>query len=163
MKLTKHEKREPGTLVPVSRAWSPFRELNRLHEQIDRLFEEPLYNWMSPAAPLFEGWSPAVDVYEDKDNVYVNAELPGMKKEGIKVSVSGELLNITGERKDESEYKGTDSYRSERYFGRFQRNIPLPVSVQEDKIHAEYKDGILTVTCPKREETKRKQIEVKVE
>jgi HSP20 family protein len=93
----------------------------------------------------------------------VKAELPGMKKEEIDVSVSENMLNISGERKEEAECAGAESYRAERYFGRFYRSIPLPVSVEGDKIHAEYKDGILTITCPKAEEAKRKQIEVKVE
>jgi len=115
------------------------------------------------ATPLFEGWFPAVDVYEDKDNVFVRVELPGMKKEDIEVFVSGDSLNISGERKEEAEHKGAEGYRTERYFGRFQRSIPLPVPVQADQIHAEYKDGILTIRCPKTEEAKRKQIEVKLE
>ena len=165
MKLAKREgreKRDTGSLAPTSRGWSPFGHLSRLHDQIDRLFEEPFGGWLAPAS-LFEGWSPMVDVREDKENVFVKAELPGMKKEDIDVSLSGQMLSIAGERKEESEYKGTDTYRTERYFGSFQRSIPLPVAVEENKIHAEYKDGILTITCPKTEEAKRKQIEVKVE
>lgn len=150
-------------MAPMSRAWSPFRQWSRLHDEIDRLFEEPLGAWSVTTAPLFEGWSPAVDVYEDKDNVRVKAELPGMKKEDIEVSVADNMLHIAGERKEETEHKETGSYHSERYFGRFQRSLPLPEPVQGDKIHAEYRDGILTITCPKTEEAKRKQIEVKVE
>jgi HSP20 family protein len=163
MKLAKRERRETGALAPMSRAWSPFQQLSRLHDEIERLFEEPLGGWSAPAKPLFGDWAPPVDVYEDKENVFVKAELPGMKKENIDVSVSGEMLNIAGERKEETEFEGAEGYRAERYFGRFQRSIPLPVTVKGDKIHAEYKDGILTVTCPKSEEAKRKQIEVKVE
>ena len=106
---------------------------------------------------------PAVDVDEDKNNVYVKAELPGMKKEEFEVYVSGENLNIAGERKTEAEEKTRETYRSERYFGRFHRSIPLPAPVAADKIDAHYKDGILTVTCPKTEEAKRKQVEVKVD
>lgn len=104
-----------------------------------------------------------VDVYEDKDNVVVKAELPGAKKEDIDVSVSGTMLNLAGVRKEEIEYEGTEGYRAERYFGRFQRGIVLPVPVEGDKIQAEYKDGVLTITCPKTTEAKRKQIEIKVE
>ncbi len=163
MKLAKHERRETRPLAPMSRGGSPFRQLSRLHDEIDRLFEEPFGGWLSPTTPLFEGWLPAVDVYEDKDNVFVKAELPGMKKEDIAVSVSGNMLHISGERKEEAEHKDAGSYRSERYFGSFQRSLPLPEPVEADKIHAEYKDGVLTITCPKTEEAKRKQIEVKVE
>jgi len=73
---------------------------------------------------FFEGWSPAVDVYENNDNVFMKAKLPGMKKEDIEVSVSGDVLNSTGERKEESEYKAADGYRTERYFGRFSGAFP---------------------------------------
>ena len=162
MKLAKREQRT-GSVAPVSGAWSPFRQLNRLHDEINRLFESPFGAGLAPAAPFFEGWVPAIDVSEDKDNVFVRAELPGMKKEDIAVSVSGDMLNISGERKEESESKDAQSYRSERYFGHFERSIPLPVAIKADNIHASYKDGVLTVTCPKAEEAKRKQIEVKVE
>src|SRR6266536_167931 len=150
MKLVKRERRDS-------------RPLSRLHEQIDRLFEEPFGRWLNPATSLFERWSPVVDVYEDKNNVFVKAELPGMKKEDIQVSVSDGVLHMAGERKEEAEHKEASGYRAERYFGRFERNISLPAAVQEGNIRAEYKDGILTVTCPKSEEAKRKQIEVKVE
>ena len=163
MKIAKQERREPRSLVPMSRAWSPFRQWSRLHDEIDRLLEEPFGSWSATTAPLFEGWSPAVDIYEDKDNVRVKAELPGMRKEDIEVSVFENTLHISGERKEETEHKEAGSYRTERYFGRFQRTLPLPEPVQAGKVHAEYRDGILTITCPKTEEAKRSQIEVKVE
>jgi len=103
-----------------------------------------------------------VDDFEDKDNVIVKAELPGMKKEDIEVTLAGDMLSISGERKEEKESKDAENYRSERYFGRFQRSVTLPHQVDPNKIQASYKDGILTVTLPKSEEAKRKQIEVKV-
>jgi HSP20 family protein len=163
MKLAKRERQETGLLTPLSRGVSPFGALSRLHDEIDRLFEEPFGGWLAPTGTLFEGWTPAVDVCETKDSVVVKAELPGMKKEDIDVSVSESMLNISGERAEDAEYEGAEGYRAERSFGRFHRSIPLPVPVEGDKIHAEYKDGILTITCPKTEEAKRKQIEVKVE
>jgi HSP20 family protein len=164
MKLTKRSK--PSVLAPIARGHSPLWPVRRLRDEIDRLFDQPFGfgEWLGPTTPLFEtGWAPAADVYEDKDNVFVKAELPGMKKEDIDVSVSGNMLNIAGERKEESEYEGTEGYRAERYFGHFQRGIALPTAVESDKIHAEYKDGVLTVTCPKTAEAKRKQIDIKVE
>ena len=163
MKLAKHSNAKSGTLVPASRAWSPLWPLRRLREDIDRLFEQPLSGWLAPAAGLFEGWGPTLDVYEDKDNVIVKAELPGLKREEIQVSMLGEMLTISGERKQETEHKGAESYRSERYFGRFQRSLSLPAPVDPKRIEAHYKDGVLTVTCPKTEEAKRKQVEIKVE
>jgi HSP20 family protein len=163
MKLVKHGKVKTGPLALVSRATSPYWPLRRLQENIDRLFEDPFGEWLASTPSLLETWGPAVDVDEDKDNVFVRAELPGMKKQEIAVSVSGEMLNITGERKEEAEFKGAKSYRKERYLGRFHRSIRLPAGVDATKIKAHYKDGILTVTCPKTEEAKRKQVEIEIE
>jgi HSP20 family protein len=108
------------------------------------------------------GWTPALDVYEDKDQFVVKAELPGMKKEDIDVSLHKGSLTISGERKSESEGTEGGVYRSERYFGRFQRTLDLPASVEMDKVAAEYRDGILSLTLPKAEEAKPKQISVSV-
>jgi HSP20 family protein len=147
----------------MSRGWSPFGQLSRLQDEIDRLFENPWRGWLAPAKSFLGEWTPPIDVYEDKDNVFVKAELPGMKKEDIEVSVLGDMLNISGERKGEEGQQTAEGYRSERYFGRFQRSISLPVSVEGDKIHADYKEGILTIKCPKTEDARRKQIEIKVD
>jgi HSP20 family protein len=135
-------------------------ELNRLHREIDRLFEEP-FGFLTPSTSFFEGWTPAVDIYEDNDKYVLKAELPGMKKEDIDVSLDGSTLTVSGERKHEEEKKEGESYRSERFFGRFQRSVTLPAAIQANKIDATYKDGILTITLPKAEEAKRKQIQVK--
>ena len=163
MKLIKHGKVESGPLATVSRGWSPFWPLNRMQEDFDRLFDEPFGRWLAPTRGFFHGWGPAIDVYEDKDNVLVKVEIPGMKKEEIEVYITEDLLDISGERKEETEFKSAESYRSERYFGRFHRSITLPTAVEANKIEAHYKDGVLTVTCPKTEEAKRKQVEVKVD
>jgi HSP20 family protein len=162
MKLAKHGKRVARPLAPVSRAWTPFLPLQRLQADIDRLFEEPMGGWLTPT-PFLETWGPPVDVYEDKHNVFVKVELPGMKKEELEVAMSNGMLTISGERKEETESKGTESYRSERYFGRFSRSIELPAPIEEKRIEAHYKDGVLTVTCPKTEEAKRRQVEIKVD
>jgi len=130
---------------------------------MERLFEEPFGGWLTDDIPAIEAWMPVVNVYEEKNNVVVKAELPGMKKDEIEVHMSGDNLNIAGERKAENEEKTADMYRSERYFGRFHRSISLPVSVKADKIEAHYKDGVLTVICPKTEEAKRRQVEIKVD
>jgi HSP20 family protein len=163
MKLVKHGKEKSGPLAPVSRAEPSFWPLRRLQEDIDRLFETPSSGWLAPAQGILETWGPAVDVEEDKDNVFVKAELPGMKKEEIEVYIDGGMLNIAGERKEEAEFKGSESYRRERCFGRFHRCIELPAAVEAGKIEAHYRDGILTVTCPKTEEARRKQVEIKIE
>jgi HSP20 family protein len=139
--------------------WSPFTQLNRLRNEIERLFENP-FGSLAPSTTFFQGWSPALDVYEDKDKITVRAELPGMKKEDIEVSLDGNILSLSGERKEEKEGQEGEPYRSERYFGRFQRSLTLPTRVQAEKIQASYKDGVLTVTLPKSEEAKPKQIQV---
>lgn len=140
---------------------SPFGQLNRLRDEIDRLFERP-FGLVPEEGELLAGWSPSVDVIDEKDSITVKAEIPGLKREDIDVSICENTLCISGERKEENEYKEGQSYRSERFFGAFQRNIPLPQAVDENQTNAEYKDGVLTVKLPKSEESKRKQIDVKV-
>lgn len=135
--------------------------LSNLREEIDRLFEVPLAEF-ARQHNLLSGWSPALDVYEQKDNVVIRAELPGMKKEDIEVSLHDNVLSISGERKQEETHKDADMYRSERYFGRFQRTVTLPTRVSADKIKAQYKDGVLTVNLPKAEEAKPKHIDINV-
>lgn len=137
---------------------TPFEHLTHLREEMQRLFESP---W-SGLARGFNEWAPAVDIYEDKDNVVVKAELPGMKKEDIEVSLHAGTLTVSGERKFERKKDESETYRSERFHGRFQRSVLLPSQVQADKVNASYRDGILTVTLPKSEESKPKQIAVKL-
>jgi HSP20 family protein len=139
---------------PELSTWPGFGRLSSLRDEIDRLF----------AAPLSElaRTSPALDLHEDNDNFVVKIELPGMKKEDIDVSLHDGSLSISGERKSEEKFEGADIYRSERYFGHFHRTITLPAEVAPDKIRAQYKDGVLTVTLPKAEEAKPKQIDVQV-
>ena len=141
--------------------WPGFGRLTNLREEIDRLFEAPLAEF-ARTSQLLSGWTPALDVYEDKDNVYVRAEVPGMRKEDIEVSLHNGNLSISGERKSEEKFKDAEVYRSERFFGRFQRSVTLPTPVATDKVKAQCKDGVLTVTLPKTEEAKPKHIDVNV-
>ena len=147
---------------PHLTTWPDFGQLTGLRDEIDRLFDAPLAELSRGASQLLSGWTPALDVYEDKDNVYVRAELPGMKKEDIDVSLHNGSLSISGERKAQEEFKDAEVYRSERFVGRFQRTLSLPTAVAADKIKAQYKDGILSVTLPKAEEAKPRQIDVSV-
>ena len=142
-------------------AWPGFGRLSNLRDEIDRLFEAPLAEWVR-STQLLSGWTPALDVYEDKDNIVVKAELPGMKREEIELSLHDGSLNISGERKGVNKYEGADVYRSERFVGKFQRTVTLPSPVAADKVKAHYNDGILTVTLPKTEEAKPKHIDVSV-
>jgi HSP20 family protein len=141
--------------------WPTFGRLTDLRDEIGRLFEAPLAEF-ARSSRLLSDWTPALDVYEDKDNIVIKAELPGMKREDIEVSLHDNTLSISGERKAESKHKDAEVYRSERSVGRFQRTISVPSPVALDKVKAEYKDGILTVTLPKTEEAKPKQIKVNV-
>lgn len=139
--------------------WSPFNRLTTLRDQVNRLFDLPED---SGDGGFFGRWTPPLDVYQDKDNVFVKTELPGLKKEEIEISLHEGVLSIGGERKREEESQKGEVFRSERFFGRFQRSVTLPATVDSTKVTAAYKDGVLTVTLPKAEEAKPKQIQVNV-
>jgi len=143
MKLIQYQR--PGL------AWPSFGRLSNLQDELDRLFESPL-----------TGWAPALDVHEDKDNFTIRVEVPGLKREDIAVSLQDDALVISGERKGEKISEGTEVHRQECFYGKFQRALALPAPVAADKVKAVYKDGVLTVTLPKAEEAKPKQIDVSV-
>jgi HSP20 family protein len=147
---------------PEVASWPVFDRLTNLRDELERVFGSPLEQFANGSQLLNGGWGPALDVYEDKDNLTVKAELPGMKREEIEVSLHDGALTIWGERKSEKKSEKGEVYRSERFFGRFQRTVTLPSPVAADKVKAHYKDGILTVTLPKTEEAKPKQIDVNV-
>ncbi len=152
---------------PDFRNLHPLRRMASLRDEVDNLFSLAFgqlnaNNENGQESQLREGWFPAVDVYEDKDNLLVKAELPGLKKEDIEISLHDGYLTLSGERKEESRKKDGDVYRSERWSGRFSRSISLPFQVQTDKITANYTDGVLAVTLPKAEEAKPKQIQISV-
>lgn len=142
-------------------AWEGFGRLSSLRDELDRLFESP-WAELTRSSQLLSGWTPALDVHEDKDNYTVHAELPGMKREEIEVTLHDGALSISGERKLDKQYEEAEVYRTERFFGKFQRTVTLPAPVAADKVKAQYKDGILTITLPKTEAAKPKQIAVNV-
>ncbi|HWN97480.1 MAG TPA: Hsp20/alpha crystallin family protein [Methylomirabilota bacterium] len=148
---------------PEMNVWSPFRHLSTLRDEIDRLFDSPLNALTNDSQQFLNGWLPTLDLHEDKDHLVLKAELPGMKKEDIDISLHGDVLTLSGERKEEENYEKAETYRAERFLGRFQRTLTLPFAVNASKVQASYKDGILTVTLPKAEEAKPKQIQVKVD
>jgi HSP20 family protein len=129
--------------------WPTFGRLANLQEELDRLFESPL-----------RAWAPVLDVHEDKDNFVIRTELPGLRREDIDVALHDGAVIISGERKSEAVKEGVEIHRQERYYGKFQRALTLPAPVAGDKVKAQYKDGVLTVTLPKVEEAKPKQITV---
>ncbi len=138
--------------------WSAFDQLSNLRQEINRFFEVP---GSAAASEVFNSWSPSVDLYEDKDKLVVKVEVPGFNKEDIDISLHEGALTISGERKEER-VEGSRTTRSERFYGRFQRTFTLPRLVNASKVAAAYKDGILTVTLPKAEEAKPRQIEVSI-
>lgn len=134
------------------RRWDPFSMLTELETEMDRVFGRRL-PFMQPlrrytGAPGGE-WAPSTDVYEKDGNVVIKAELPGVKKEDIDVSVEQGDLVLKGERKSEEEVKEDDYYRMERFAGTFYRRFPLPDGIDEDQISADYNDGVLEVRVPK--------------
>lgn len=141
--------------------WPGFGRMLTLQDELDRLFDSP-WGELARTAPLLNAWTPALDVEEDKDNFIVRAELPGMKREEITVTIHDGLLSITGERKVEEKTEATATHRRERFYGRFERTVTLPAHVAADKVKAQYKDGVLNITLPKTEEAKPKQIDVSV-
>jgi len=148
---------------PETARWDPFHQLSSLRDEIDRLFESPFSALSEGLQPFMSGWSPALDLYEDKDNFLLKAELPGMKKDEIEIQLHDGVLTLSGERKEEKKSEGADIHRSERFVGRFQRTLTLPSQVDADKVKASYQDGILTVTLPKSEAAKPKQIQIKTQ
>jgi HSP20 family protein len=145
---------------PALASWPNFGGFAGLSDEIERLFETPFAALAT--SPPTAGWSPAFDVYESAENITVVAELPGLKKSDISISLLGERLTVSGERKVEEKLETAEVYRSERFFGPFQRSFTLPTGVQTDKITARFENGVLTVTLPKAENAKPKQIDVSV-
>jgi HSP20 family protein len=146
---------------PETSLWPTFDRLSNLHSELDRLFESPLFH-LAHGSQRLNDWSPAIDLHENKDNFIILAELPGMKKEDIEISLHEGALTISGERRSEEKLEDGETFRTERFFGKFHRSVVLPKPVKADKVSASYKDGVLTVTLPKTEEVKPKQIEVSI-
>ena len=138
----------------------PVGELERIRRDLDEMFETPARGRFNEG--LFErDFSPLLDVVEDDDNYLVHVDLPGVAKKDLDISVADNVLTIKGEKHESNEQKGK-VYRKETWSGSFQRTISLPQGVDPAKIDARMKDGVLTVTLPKREEAKPRQIAVSV-
>lgn len=146
---------------PGLEAWGSLGQLTSVRDELNRLFNSS-FGELGRASDLFGMWTPALDLYEGKEEFVVRAELPGMKKQDIEISLHEGALSVSGERKAEEQSDESQAHRRERFFGRFQRTLELPKSVKAQEVKATYKDGILTVTLPKTEEAKPRQIEVKV-
>ena len=140
-----------------------FSDLENIQHEMNRLFNTSLSRWVSDDRGLLESaWNPSIDIHESQDYIIVRADLPGVAKEDIDVAVNGDTLTIKGEKKQEKEEKDKEYIRSERFYGSFAKSVTLPCEIDTTKVDAQYKDGVLKLMLPKREEAKPKQIQIKV-
>lgn len=139
--------------------YDPFRELRSLQDEMNRLF---LSNYSRGSEEGFTSgaWSPKVDIFENKENLVIEAELPGMKREDVDVSIENNVLTLRGERKFEKKDEGDNYHRVERSYGSFTRSFTLPQTVTAEGAAADFKNGVLRVQLLKREETKARKIEI---
>lgn len=138
--------------------WEPAREMMTLREAMDRLFDDAFTRPLS----LRDNWSaPAIDMYQTDDEIVVKASLPGIKPDEVQINVTGEVLTIKGETKQQEEKKEKAWHMREQRWGSFERSVVLPTDVVSDKAKAEFENGILTITLPKAEEVKPKVINIK--
>lgn len=143
--------------------WDPFTDLEKIQTEMNRLFNMSLSRDGARDAGLLDrAWSPAVDIFDSKDNILVKADIPGLSKDDIDVTVQGDTLIIRGEKKQEKEVKEKDYARTERFYGNFQRAIRLPAEVDTGKVDAAYKNGVLELVLPKSEKAKPKQIKLDI-
>ena len=142
------------------RTWDPFSELERLSQRIERLFEEML-PVRREDGQVERVWAPSVDVYETDRAFMVEVDLPGLKKDDVKITVENNTLTITGERKWKKDVNDENVHRQERFYGKFVRSFILPDNVDRDHISASFQDGVLTIEIPKRDREERKVVKIK--
>lgn len=145
--------------------WEPFREITRMQEELNRFFDDRLWRMRGDANKdeLGAAFMPPVDVYEDQEGLVLSAEVPGLDPKDVDLRIENGVMTIKGERKLEREDRKENYLRVERAYGTFLRSFTLPPSVDGEKVKAEYKNGVLRVVLPKREEAKPRSIRVKVE
>jgi len=149
--------------MAIVRWLDPFRDLTSIQERMNQIFEDALARSRGRDEGLRTGmWTPAVDIYEKNDAVVVKAEIPGVEKDQISVEVKDGILTLRGERKFERDVKEESYHRIERSYGTFLRSFSLPVSVNQEKVKATFRDGVLEVELPKKELAKPKQIKVDI-
>ena len=143
--------------------WDPFRDLNLLQDRMNRLFDDAGRGWRADEPAATTTWSPAVDIFETEGEIIVKAELPGMERKDITLHLENNVLSLRGERKFEKETKDENYHRIERSYGAFSRSFSIPATVDEENIRAEYKDGVLNIVLPKKEQARPKQIKIATE
>lgn len=137
--------------------YDPFKELRSLQDEMTRLFAG---GGLGREEMLNGAWSPKVDIFENKDHLVLEAELPGMNRDDFELSFENNVISLKGERKFEKQTDGDNYHRVERSYGSFTRSFTLPQTVTADGANAEFRNGILRVSLPKREETKARKIEI---
>jgi HSP20 family protein len=148
--------------MPITR-WEPFRDLVSTQDRFNQLFNETFaraFGDQQEVSP--RAWVPPVDIYETGESFVLKAELPGINPEEVEIRVEDNTLYLKGERKFEKEVKEENLHQVERLYGTFSRSFALPGTIDSEKVNAEYKNGILTLTLPKREEAKPKTIRINV-
>ena len=146
--------------VTAVERWEPFRNLNDIQGEVNRLFDSFFGRPSAVAAERM--WAPLTDMYETKDDLFVTFELPGVREKDVNVSITGDMLTVKGERRFERDVQEEGYHRLERVYGKFERSIPLPIAVQPEKVKATYRDGVLEIRLPKVEEVKPKEIKIEV-
>jgi len=145
--------------MAISR-WDPFRDLSVLQERMNRLFNDAGHGWRTDEPAATTTWSPAVDIYETEGEIVVKAELPGIERKDIALHLENNVLTLRGERRFEKETKEENYHRIERAYGDFSRAFSIPATVDEERIRADYRDGILRIALPKKDQAKPKQIKI---
>ena len=140
--------------------WDPFRDLNMLQDRMNRLFEDASRNWKGDEPAATTTWSPAVDIFETESEIVVKAEVPGMERKDITLNLENNVLTLKGERRFLKEAKEENYHRIERSYGGFSRAFSIPATVDEEKIRADYQDGVLKIVLPKKEQLRPKQIKI---
>lgn len=140
--------------------WDPFRDLITLRERMNRLFEDAFPYRGEEKELVASSWAPAVDIYEKENALVLATEVPGLDENDIEIKIEDNTLTLKGERKFEKETKEENYHRIERSYGSFHRSFTLPRYIDEDKINAEYENGVLKITMPKKSELKAKKVKV---
>lgn len=141
--------------------WEPFRNMTDIQGEVNRLFDTFLGR-PAQSSQAMRTWLPSVDMHETKDDLVLSVEVPGVNEKDVSVSITGDLLSIKGERRAADQAKDQQYLHVERVYGQFERLIQLPMAVQADKVKATYRDGVLTVTLPKAEELKPREIKIDI-
>jgi HSP20 family protein len=139
--------------------WDPYRELTSFADRFNRAFGSVAGRERDEEVG-FGAWIPPVDIAEDKDRMLVTAELPGFKEDEVQIQMEGNLLTIRGERKFEQEKEGRNYHRVERSYGQFVRSFTLPNNVDRENIRAHFRNGLLEIELPKREDAKPREIKI---